>query len=54
LDCKETKTVSSKENQPSALIGRTVAEAPILWPPDWKIPSCWERLKAKGEGGCRG
>ena len=32
------------------------AETPILWPPDaknWLIvawPSCWERLKARGEG----
>ena len=34
LDCKEIKLVSLKENQPSTFIGRTVAEAPILWPPD--------------------
>ena len=35
------------------------AEAPIPWPPDtqpthWKRPWCWERLKARGEGGNRG
>ena len=31
LDCKEIKPISPKENQPSTLIGRTVAKAPILW-----------------------
>ena len=35
------------------------AETPILWPPDAKLthlkrPSCWERLKAGGEGDDRG
>ena len=59
LDCKEIKPVSPKGNQPWIFIGRTVAEALILWPPDeepshWKRPWCWERLKAKGEGGSRG
>ena len=34
LDCKEIKPVSSKGNQPWALLGRTDAEAPTLWPPD--------------------
>ena len=34
LDCKEIKLVNLKENQPWILIGRTDAEAPILWPPD--------------------
>ena len=38
LDCMEIKSVTSKENQPSVLIGKTDAEAevPILWPPDKK------------------
>ena len=38
LDCKETKPVSPKGNQPWILIGRTdaEAEAPTLWPPDAK------------------
>ena len=38
LDCKEIEPVNSKENQSGILIRRTdaEAEAPILWPPDWK------------------
>ena len=58
LDCK-IKPVNLKGNQPLIFIGKTVAEleAPILWPPDVfsirKRPWCWERLKAKGEGGSR-
>ena len=42
-------------------IGKTGAEAPILWPPDtceelthWKRPWSWEGLKAGGEGDNRG
>ena len=61
LDSKEIKPVSTKGNQPWIFIGRTVAEteAPILWSPDvksWFIGKdwCWERLKAKVEGGSRG
>ena len=34
LDCKEIKPVSPKRNQSWRLIGRTDAEAPILWPLD--------------------
>ena len=34
LDCKEIKPVHPKGNQPWIFIGRTDAEAPILWPPD--------------------
>ena len=34
LDSKEIKPVNPKGNQPSIFIGRTDAEAPILWPPD--------------------
>ena len=36
LDCKEIKSVNPKGNQPRILIGRTNAEAPILWPPEAK------------------
>ena len=38
LDCKESKPVNPKGNQPLIFIGRTEAEAeaPILWPPDAK------------------
>ena len=62
MDCKRIKSVNPKVNQPWIFIRRiiTEVEAPILWPPDakrpthWKRPWCWERLKAKGEGGGRG
>ena len=57
----EIKPVNLKGNQPWILVGRTDAEAegPILWPPDalsWLIGKdwCWERLRARGEGGDRG
>ena len=36
LDSKEMKPVHPKGNQPWIFIGRTDAEAPILWPPDAK------------------
>ena len=38
LDCKETKPVNAKGNQPRIFIRRTDAEAEalILWPPDAK------------------
>ena len=36
LDCKEVKPVNLKRNQSWIFIGRTNAEAPILWPPDVK------------------
>ena len=36
LDSKEIKPVNSKGNQPWTFIGKTDAEAPILWPPDVK------------------
>ena len=36
LDSKEIKRVNPKGNQPLIFIGRTDAEAPILWPPDAK------------------
>ena len=36
FDSKEIKAVNSKGNQSWIFIGRTDAEAPILWPPDAK------------------
>ena len=36
LDCKEIKPVNPKGNLPCLFIGRTEAEAPVLWPPDEK------------------
>ena len=36
MDSKEIQLVHPKGNQPSIFIGRTDAEAPILWPPDAK------------------
>ena len=39
LDCKESKPINRKENQPWISIGKTdtEAEVPILWPLDAKI-----------------
>ena len=60
LDCKEIQPVNCKGSQSWIFIGRTDAEAPILWPPDvenwliWKRPWFWERLKVGGEGDKRG
>ena len=55
LDCKEIQSVHPKGNQLWTFIGRTDAEAPILWPSDlknWpKSLWSWERLKAGGEWG---
>ena len=56
LDCKEIKPVNPKENQLWILIGK-VSNTLAHWckePAHWKRPSCWEILKAKGEGGGRG
>ena len=36
LDCKEIQPVHSEGDQSWVFIGRTDAEAPILWPPDVK------------------
>ena len=36
FDCKEIKPVNPKGNQSWIFVGRTDAEAPILWPPDVK------------------
>jgi len=60
LICKEIKPVNPKGNHPRIFIGRTGAEAPIIWPPDsrnwflWKRCWCWWRLKTKGEGNNQG
>ena len=61
LDCKEIQPVHPQGDQSWVFIGRTdvEAETPIFWPPDaksWlmKIPWCWKRIKAGGEGGDRG
>ena len=47
------------ETNTGIFIGRTEAEAPILWPPDvksWLLrrPWCWEGLRAGREGDDRG
>ena len=39
LDCKETKPVNPKGNQSWIFIGRTDAEAPILWYLMWRADS---------------
>ena len=36
LESKEIKPVNLKGNQPTIFVGRTDAEALILWPPDAK------------------
>ena len=40
LDCKEIQPVYPKGDQPWVFIGRVdaEAEAPVLWPHDWKRP----------------
>jgi len=44
LDSKNIKTVNPKGNQYWIFIGRTEAEAPILWPPDVKSNSVGKTL----------
>ena len=57
LDGKEIKPVNPKGNQSWTFVGRTVAEATILWPPDvknlliGKDPDDGSFQKAKGERG---
>ena len=36
LDCMEIKPVNSKGNHPLIFLGRSDADAPILWPPGVK------------------
>ena len=56
MDYKEIKPVNPKGNQLWIFIGKTDAEAPILWairceePTHWKRLWCGERLRARGEG----
>ena len=42
LNSKEIKPVNPKGSQPCISVGRTDAEAPILWPPD--VKTHWKRL----------
>ena len=47
LDSKEIKPINPKENHPWIFIGRTDAEAPILWSPDansWLIGKVWTHI----------
>ena len=44
LGLQGDQTSQSKENQPWIFIGRTYAEAPILWPPDVKSGSLEKTL----------
>ena len=58
LDSREIKPVNSKGNQSWIFIGRTGWSSSTLttWceePTHWKRPWCWERLRARGEGGDR-
>ena len=56
LDCKEIQPVHPKGNQPWIFIGRTDAEALILWPPDvknWLIgkdPNAWKDWRPEEKG----
>ena len=49
LDCSKIKEVNPKGNQPQIFIGRTDAEAVILWSPDMK-----NRLIGKDPGKTEG
>ena len=42
LDCTESQAVHPKGNQSWIFIGRSDAEAPILWPPDVKSWPIWK------------
>ena len=54
FNCKEIQPVHPKGNQSWILIGRTDAEAPILWPPDGRTDSFDKTLMlGKIEGGRR-
>ena len=55
LDCKEIQPVNPKGSQPWIFIGRTDAEAPIIWPSDannWLMEKTL--MLGKIEGGRRG
>ena len=51
LDCKKIKPVNPKRNQSWIFIGRTEAEAPILWPPDAKSQPIGKDLDAGKDRG---
>ena len=53
LDSKEVKPGNSKGNQPCIFIGRTNAEAPVLWPPDAKCRLIGKDLDANAGKNCR-
>ena len=46
FDSKEIQPVNPKGNQPLIFIGRTDAEAPIIWPPDVKSQIIGKELDA--------
>ena len=47
LDCKEIQPVHPEGSQSWIFVGRTDAEAPILWPPDAKNWLIWKDPDAK-------
>ena len=51
LDCKEIQPVHPKGDQPWVFIGKTEAEAPILWPPDAKSWFIWKDSDAGKDWG---
>ena len=57
LDSMEIKPVNMEGNQPWLFIGcwssNTLATC-LEEPTHWKRPRCWDRLRARGEGGGRG
>ena len=59
LDCKETKTVKPKGNQPWIFFGKTDTETPLLWSLMERVHPlerlwCLERFRAEEEEGSRG
>ena len=56
LDCKEIQPVNPKRKESWKFIGRTDAEAPILWPPDvknwliWKDPDAGKDWRQEEKG----
>ena len=56
LDCKKIIPINHKWNQPWIFIGRTDAEASILWPPDvknwliWKDPDAGKDWRREEKG----
>ena len=53
LDRKESQPVHPKANQSLIFIGRTDAEAPILWPPDAKNRLIGKKTLMLGQIECR-